>query len=340
MAIARIQSGRYAHGARWLAACLLPVIGWPAQADFGRGTVTVRGEVIQEGGAAPQDYLTVELAGPHLHRQPVHREAVLPGGEFTFHEVEPGQYELRVLNRRQDVIWRNIVSVHGVGDLLTIRLPKTPGSEPPAGVVSIARLRQRIPPGAEREFRRAWQVRSKGDTNTAVKHLEKAIQIAPTYIEAHNNLGICYLLLGDDGRAEAEFRVAAELDPDAALPQSNLSLVLLRQGHSADAEKAARRALGIDPTSRQADYVLGLALEAQSKAGAEALQRLRRTSGDFPDARLAAARILCRQGALREAVAELEAYIQTPRAPQRRVAEDWLVRLKARQTEAVSLENR
>ena len=75
--------------------------------------------------------------------------------------------------------------------------------------------------------------------------------------------------------------------------------------------------------------MLGLALDAQGKGRGEAIESLRRASSQFPNARLAAARILCREGAAAGAISELEAYLRTPDVPERRLAEDWLARLKA-----------
>jgi tetratricopeptide (TPR) repeat protein len=317
---------RPAQGVRWLAALAVAATGLLAQAPS--PLQIVKGQVEQEGGGTRDGQLMVELADPFLQRQPK-RQLVRLGGEFEFPMVESGQYELRLTNLGGDVIRREFVSIGESSGRLTIRLPQRSSSEPLHGVVSVVRLRRHIPAKAAREFHRAEGAGKQGDISASIQHLESAIRIEPAYMEAHNNLGSRYVFLGDCARAEAEFRTAAELDPSAVLPQANLSAVFLNQRRYADAETAARQALALNRGSRQAAYVLGLALEAQGKERGEAIESLRRASGQFPNSRLAAARILCRQGAVAEAISELGAYLRTPDVPERRLAEDWLASLKA-----------
>jgi len=308
-----------------LACTSLAAIAVPAAAQWSAQQVQIRGHIEQEGNHLPGDGLMVELHDPNTHRI-LPREAVSPGGDFTLPSVDYGSYELRITDLYGNEIKREFVYVSEQSSDLTVRLPAREAARPASGTVSVARLQ--IPKKAVREVQRAEDDARRGDIAKSIRRLEKAIHIAPRFAEAYNNLGSRYLKLGDMAKAEELYRTAAELDPAFALPRANLSIVCLGARRFPEAEAEARKALEIDPQSLPATYALGLALEQQGKAPAEALASLRRASTAFPDARFAAARTLARAGDIRGAESELETYTHTPGASRRQDAEKWLKALR------------
>jgi len=157
---------------------------------------------------------------------------------------------------------------------------------PISGTVSVARLRHTVPGKAVREFDRAEQESEKGHAELSISHLKKAIHIDPAYMEAHNNLGCRYGVLGDYEHAADEFRIALQLDPSSVFAHTNVAQALYLLNRYPDAEQAARRALQLDANFIKAHYILGLILSVERNTLPEAAEHLEKSAGDFPTALL------------------------------------------------------
>ena len=185
----------------------------------------------------------------------------------------------------------------------------------------------RIPPKAVKELQRSQDALKSGDVRSSARHLEKAVQIYPDCLEAHNNLGARYIELEEYEKAAAEFQKAIAIDPRVLQPLNNLSVAFFLQQRYADAESAARRALSVAPQHTTARYMLGATLATERRNPEEAMELLRETKLDFPDARLLLAQILLRRGAVARAEEELRGYLALSDAPKRQNVERWLARL-------------
>jgi Flp pilus assembly protein TadD len=99
--------------------------------------------------------------------------------------------------------------------------------------------------GAHREAGRALQARGKkGD---AAAHLDRALALVPSFLEARVDRGV---LLMEEGRLEeaaAEFRKALKIAPGAPLVHNNLGYVLEQMGRREDAIAEYREALRLHP---------------------------------------------------------------------------------------------
>jgi len=195
----------------------------------------------------------------------------------------------------------------------------------PGETVSIHDLR--IPAKAVKELQRSQAAKVSGDVPSSARHLEKALQIYPQYLEAHNNLGARYMDLHEYEKAAAEFQKAIEIDPGVAAPFNNLSVAFFLLQRYQDAENAARRALDLDPHNSTTRYMLGATLATEKHNPEEAMELLRQTRLAFPDARLLLAQIMLRHSAVEEAEKELRDYLALPDAPKREIVERWLARL-------------
>ena len=191
--------------------------------------------------------------------------------------------------------------------------------------VSIQDLR--IPPKAVKELQRSQTAMLSGEIRSSAQHLEKALQIYPHYLEAHNNLGARYIDLHEYEKAAAEFQKAIDIDPRLAPPFNNLSVTFFLLGRYQDAEATARRALDLDPRNSTTRYLLGATLATEKRSSGEAMELLRQTEREFPDARLLMAQILVRRGAVEEAEKELRDYLALPGAEKKQNVERWLARL-------------
>ena len=251
-------------GAVVFAVCLSLACPFPATCQ--QETVHVGGAVVREGGG-PHAGLIVEhcdAAGEKV----VERALVAPSGEFAFDGVRAGQYELRVSTWRGGILAERPVSASSAGAAIEIHLEAPARMEP--GKVTLAQLQHRVPGGAAREFAREGRAYAAGDVQGSIAHLQRALEVDPEYMEAHNNLGARYMTLHRFEDAAAEFRRAIELDPAAEKAFANLAGALLLLGHDTEAEAAARRAVALDGTSVQGHYVLGRVLAAEGRNGEEA----------------------------------------------------------------------
>jgi tetratricopeptide (TPR) repeat protein len=141
----------------------------------------------------------------------------------------------------------------------------------------------------------------------AVSGLQRAIAIAPGFVKAYDNLGLCYEGLGRYPEAMASHEQAVRLNREAASPSAwpphNLGLLLTRLDRTAEAEPLFREALRYDTGFAPAHYQLGVALEKMDRPAeaTSALQEAARLDPKYPDPHYALARIHRRQNRVADA---------------------------------------
>jgi len=211
-------------------------------------------------------------------------------------------------------------------------VPVDPSRMPKAGN-TISTRELLIPSKALKEFQRSQSALQSGDTPSSARHLERALRIYPACLEGHNSLGARYIELHQYEKAAAEFQKAIDIDPRVMSPVNNLSVALFLLQRYAEAEAAARRAHDLDLHDSTARYMLGAILTTENRNPEEAMELLRQTRNEFPDARLLLAKILVRQGNVEEAKKELREYLLLPDAEKRQNVERWLGRLAEKSAE-------
>jgi hypothetical protein len=330
------KKGRFMrYSCRYRKSCVfvLPLIalaGTPVPAQqFVSAARVLTGQVTAESPAS-YDGLVVELTAQN---RAVDRTHVLPDGGFEFRGIANGQYEFRVVTLYGDTIHRDFVSVQENAGPVVLRLPARKVQLPVSGRVSIKALQHPVPGKARKEFARSEKAYNEGRVEDSIRHLDTAIRIHPNYAEAHNNLGARHMRMNNFAEAARAFHRATEIDPGMGLAQANLALAFVSLNQGAEAEAAARRALQLAPSSAQASYALGLSLAARSICSWEALERLQQSSGRFPKARLATARVQLCRGNLSGAAAELRAYLAMPDAERRPEVQRWLREVEANRSE-------
>lgn len=204
-------------------------------------------------------------------------------------------------------------------------VPNLANSSQPLKPVSVSELL--IPPKASREFKRSEKAFQAGDVRASMSHLEKAVQIYPRYLLAHNALGMHYIKLGEYQKALGAFQSAIAIDPLSAQTYQNLSLAFFFLHDYASSETAARRSLEL-AQQIPPRYLLGRALIAQQHFTPEATQMLLQSEDLFPNASLVLAHIQLRQGNAQQIAAELRHYLKAPvEEDNRQKAECWLANL-------------
>ncbi len=202
--------------------------------------------------------------------------------------------------------------------------PGSPSAQP-AGLVTASQLA--IPPKALKELARSQKAYLAGDIRSSVEHLEKAVLIHPSFLQAHNVLGARYLQLGEYDRGLNEFHKAVAIDPKFAYGYHNLSTALYFLRRYPEAEAAARQALQLDPLQVTTHYLLGGILFAEQQNIPEAVELFRQSAEKFPDAKLFLAQIAFKNGDSNQAIADLQEYLSVPEAENREQASYWLAKL-------------
>jgi Flp pilus assembly protein TadD len=141
-----------------------------------------------------------------------------------------------------------------------------------------------------------------GQYATAVKSLQRAVELDPRSMKAYDNLGLCYEALGrfDEARQswEEAIRLNGEQPVRSPWPALNLGLLLTRLDRLDEAERHFRESLASDPRFPQARYQLGITLEKKGRlpeATAE-LEEAARLDPAYPEPQYALSRLYRRAG--------------------------------------------
>jgi tetratricopeptide (TPR) repeat protein len=210
----------------------------------------------------------------------------------------------------------------------------------------------------------------KGDLAGAREHVEKALQLKPSYAGAHYNLGMIMLRQMDFGKAEEQFKLALQtlpldpmiwnalgvaqinlgqteeaisnyehalkLDPNFPDALMDLGSAFLAQGKYTEAAQMSEKALSLKPGVAQTSEILGAALLNLGRVG-ESISQSRMAITLKPDllfARVNLAMGLLAKGSYDEAIAHVEYALRL--APQDEVVQKLLATAKRKRDEAAN----
>jgi Flp pilus assembly protein TadD len=263
-----------------------------------------------------------------------YRADVDSSGYFRFSRVPPGEYRARVLDSSGNPMETFFVSVRRAMGMMNLRLTEVrqQNRNVGGGTVSLAVLEHKIPAKAQKEMQLAMRADKKKDTGGAITHLQKAIELDPQYMQAHNDLGIKYVQTGKNDLAVAEFRKALDMDPHNPGLQANVAAALMGVHQPAEAEKAARRSVEMNGANARAHYILALAILEQGTFTPEVEKNLRQAAAEMPRAHFVLGKALVNAGQLQQGADELRAYLATGHPEERAEVEEWLKKIEAART--------
>ena len=99
----------------------------------------------------------------------------------------------------------------------------------------------------------------------AVENYERALELAPDWIDAHINKGVALYQMGKIAEAREAFFAAVQLDPLNGIARYNLGCVLEEQGEIEDAIRHLRRAAKAMPAHADVHFNLALAYERKNE---------------------------------------------------------------------------
>ena len=147
-------------------------------------------------------------------------------------------------------------------------------------------------------------LRELGRLEEAEASYTQAITLKPDFSEAHNNLGNTLKELGRLEEAEASYTQAIALKPDYAEAHNNLGVTLQEIGKLEEAEASYTQAIALKPDYAKAHNNLGVTLQELGKleeAETSYRQAITLTTG-FVDAHRNLARVLKELGRLEESI--------------------------------------
>ena len=136
------------------------------------------------------------------------------------------------------------------------------GAQPDA--VSVSALDLQAPDKAVQQFNHAISLLKTKNSTEAIKSLQKAIEIYPDYISAHNALGVAFLY-EEDARARSEFETAARLDERLPGPLLNLGILQLSTGDFAGANTNLTKAAALTPDDPKVLTALAFAQNCEQR---------------------------------------------------------------------------
>jgi tetratricopeptide (TPR) repeat protein len=258
-------------------------------------------------------------------------------GRFRFRKISAGTYTVVVSTPVSGQALQTIEVGPGTADSkgridIVLRIDEkrleSEGGRATSATVSATVLS--IPERAAREYDEAQRCLSRREPERAAVHLSRAVQMAPQFSAAWNQLGVMAYQAHRYGDAETNFRRALDADPEAFEPLANLGGVLLNLARPKEALGYNQRAVARRPNNALVNSQLGLSyldLNDPDMAEKYLLIAVQLDPAHFSHPQLALAEIYLRRGDQASALRQLSGFLeQHPDAPEagavrRRIAE-------------------
>ncbi len=241
-------------------------------------------------------------------------------GRFSFKKLEPGAYTVAVFIPARGEARQTIEVGPGTAGerhrvSLTMELKESDFvfGDPMRRRHSVAAKQLAVPDKALREYQDAQKDLARRDVDAAIRHLERAVELAPQFSNAWNNLGTIAYQTQKFARAEECFREALRQDPTAYEPLVNLGGVLVTAHKLDEAWEYNLHAVLTRPNDALANSQLGMTyFELGNSELAEKYFRkaLEIDPAHFSHPQLFLAEIHLRRGDSRAAAEDLESFLK------------------------------
>ncbi|MGB7922487.1 MAG: tetratricopeptide repeat protein [Pyrinomonadaceae bacterium] len=233
-------------------------------------------------------------------------------GRFRFSGLRPLTYIVSIHTPGFNDVQQQVELVTKRNDYIQLTLqPDATSRSASLGPAVI--LDAKVPLEARREFERGRvALLENGNPELGISHLEKAISVYPSFLEAHLMLGTAYMDAHQLAKAEATLRQAMALDPKKPEAYFALGEVYRKQKKFAEAEKALHEGLKIQERSWQGHYSMGCLyydMDNLPKSGRHVAKTLQ-LKPDLAEAHLLGANILLRSRKNEDALMEFEEYLR------------------------------
>ena len=252
-------------------------------------------------------------------------------GGFEFQNIAAGSYDVVATSGVDEA--RESVSVQGELASVTLRMPRV-ASASAAGdgsTVSVAQLK--VPEKAQDENKKAREALRKHDDASAWKHVNKALEITPTFAAALTTRGLLELDESKTDAAVADLEKAIQSDAGYGLSFLVLGATYNQLKRFDDAVRALDHGVALMPNNWQGYFELAksyLGKNDLTSAQKQLNNCSQRAPADYAPLHLVRANLDLALKNYPEAMAELEAYLdREPNSPQSDSARKTLGEVKA-----------
>jgi tetratricopeptide (TPR) repeat protein len=264
-------------------------------------------------------------------------------GQFGFYKLPPNLYHI-VINEKEYQRVEETVAIDPLSSsarLLNIYLVlreakkvETPStvSGGNANLSGSTEYTQRTSKPARKEYEKGVRSDQEGKSDEAIRHYAKAIELAPDYYQARNNLGSAYLSKSEFPLAQDQFEKVIQSNPSDAAAYFNLANLYLLKSQYSQSEGWVEKGLRREPDSAFGHFLEG-SLCSRTGRPSEAESSLRRALELDPfmsKAHLALVNLYLQQKRDKDAAAELRLFLKNfPEDPFAPKAKQVLQKLEA-----------
>lgn len=296
---------------------------------------TIIGRIHVPRGGAPPEQILVLLQVRGATMDSVYADSQ---GTYGFRNLAPNPYTIVINHENYEPIQKEaVIPPSSLAPMVFIDVtlvpkpsqdngakvpPKSAGSNP--NITDVREYEAKFPKTAVKEFQKGAQADQDGKRDDAIKHYLKAVQIAPAFYEAHNNLGSDYVSKSDFPAARKEFEQAIRQNQSDAAGYFNLSNVSMLTGNLPEAQKYLDEGLRREPDSALGQFLLGsLNMKTGKLPEAErALQQSIKLNPTMVQPRLQLVNLFLQTGKNQAAAEQLHQFVATfpdnPFSPQAR----------------------
>jgi Flp pilus assembly protein TadD len=228
----------------------------------------IRGQVRYQNGE-PADHVIVRLRSDAIAFQTETSTDVQ--GKFNFDALPLTAFYLtiegqgfRPYSTRVDISMSKMAY-----EMITLRLDKPPQVKavPPEGPnSSVSAKDAAAPDNAQQEYTKGQKLLMQDhQPHDSITHLQRAIELYPSYSSAYVLLGMALFQDGKPQDAHAALDKAMAVDPKSAAPYIMLGMLQNQERDFPGAEKSLTHGVELDPNAPEARYELAKACFAQGK---------------------------------------------------------------------------
>lgn len=324
----------------FLFASFVSLLALQAHSQESLGTIV--GRVRLTRGDAPPQSVLVYL---DLHHSPMDSTYTDSQGQFSFHSLHPNPYEVRIEDEQyQPIRVEADIQPFSLSPTVILDIQLTPKTSPNTAtsaprqngsnpnLMDIREYSKDFPKKAVKEFEKGTEADRNNKKEEAIAHYRKAIEIAPDFYPAHNNLGSDELSQSHLDAAKTEFSKVVQLNQSDASAYFNLANVSMLQGHLPEATNFLDEGFRRQPDSALGKFLLGtLDLRAGKFSEAElALRQAITLDPTMAQPRLQLVNLYLKQGRKPDAIDQLHAFLTAmPLSPFSPQAKQILQRLES-----------
>ena len=298
---------------------LVPPGQLAAQANQGQ-TANMVGAMHLDRGAAPDARIEVTL---QTHGLFVANSFTDGNGNFSFGNLDAGLYHVVVNDEKYEPVDIQ-VEVNPLFStmnrvVVTLRPKQAEKSKDEKAVsggnpnlVSPAEYRAHYPKDALKQFEQGVKAERKNKREEALRHYQRAVELAPQFYAARNNLGLAYMAQSDFPKARQQFEKVIGINPADTEAYFNLGNVYLLTNNLQQAGQTIQEGLQRQPDSAFGKFLLGSVYSRTgNQQGAEKLfTDCLRLDPSMYKAHLALVNLYLQEQRKEDAIAQLRAFLK------------------------------